>query len=232
LSSDGAADEAANGAAAERPGDRPLETPLEGPEGPAIALFGTSADPPTLGHRSLLEGLLALYPQVVTWASDNPLKHHGASLEQRAALLQTLVAAIGDPRLSLRQELSSPWAIDTLANARRLWPGRPLVFVVGSDLADQIPRWKQAKAVLAACRLAIVPRCGWPIDPEALERLRSLGARPQLLALQIPASASSDLRRALAGGAITPAADPAALPLPAELQPLLLLHNPYDDSAR
>ena len=201
-------------------------------EGQAIALFGTSADPPTLGHRSLLEGLLALYPQVVTWASDNPHKCHGATLAQRTALLQTLVAAIDNPRLSLRQELSSPWAIETLENAGRLWPGRPLVFVVGSDLAGQIPRWKQAEAVLTACRLAIVPRCGWPIEPEVLERLRSLGARPQLLALQILATASSDLRRVLAGGATNATTDPAILPLPAELQPLLLQHNPYDDTAR
>ena len=37
--------------------------------GQTIALFGTSADPPSTGHRALLEGLLDHYPQVVTWAS-------------------------------------------------------------------------------------------------------------------------------------------------------------------
>ena len=43
-----------------------------------LALFGTSADPPTCGHQALLEGLLGLYPAVATWASTNPLKRHGA----------------------------------------------------------------------------------------------------------------------------------------------------------
>ena len=43
----------------------------------AVALFGTSADPPTMGHRALLLGLRRLYPLVATWASDNPLKHIG-----------------------------------------------------------------------------------------------------------------------------------------------------------
>ena len=46
----------------------------------AIALLGTSADPPTRGHQVLLEGLLNRYGQVATWASDNPLKQHDAPL--------------------------------------------------------------------------------------------------------------------------------------------------------
>ena len=56
--------------------------------GQTLALFGTSADPPSTGHRALLEGLLDHYPQVVTWASSNPFKQHGAPLGLRAALLQ------------------------------------------------------------------------------------------------------------------------------------------------
>jgi len=54
---------------------------------PAIALLGTSADPPTHGHRALLEGLLRQYPAVATWASDNPQKRHTAPLALRQALL-------------------------------------------------------------------------------------------------------------------------------------------------
>ena len=184
-------------------------------EGP-IALFGTSADPPTRGHQALLEGLLQLYPTVATWASDNPQKHHGASLEQRATLLGELVAAIDDPRLSHRQELSSPWAITTLERAAAHWPGSELVFVVGSDLAAQIPSWKQAEAVLKACVLAIAPRAGWPLQPKQLEQLTQLGGRVVILPLQVPASASSAVRQ-------TP--DPAQLP--AALLPLLLEQNLY-----
>ena len=181
-----------------------------------VALFGTSADPPTRGHQALLEGLLALYPRVATWASDNPLKQHGALLEQRAALLGRLVEAIGSPRLSHRQELSSPWAITTLERAAALWPGQPLVFVVGSDLAPQIPRWKQAQAVLGRCRLAIVPRAGWPLQPGQLERLQGLGGQVETLPLAIPASASSAVRQ-----------HPDPSQIPPALLPLLLEHNLY-----
>ena len=56
-----------------------------------IALFGTSADPPTRGHQALLEQLLHRYDRVATWASDNPMKQHGAALSVRAMLLTALV---------------------------------------------------------------------------------------------------------------------------------------------
>ncbi len=182
----------------------------------AIALFGTSADPPTLGHRALLEGLLAHYPQVATWASDNPLKQHKAPLAVRTSLLQALVEAIGDPRLSLEQELSSPWAIETLERAQRRWPEHEPVFVVGSDLVGQIPGWRQADRLLQNQRLAIAPRRGWPLQQADLERLREMGARLELLPLEVPASASSRIRQQ---------ADPALVPQ--ELLPLLLEHNHY-----
>lgn len=182
----------------------------------SVALLGTSADPPTHGHQALLEGLLTHFPRVATWASDNPLKRHGAPLQQRAALLAALVQAIGNPRLELVQELSSPWAITTLRRAAQHWPREELVFVVGSDLAGQIPSWKEAEAVLRSCRLAIVPRCGWPLDPRAVEQLQHLGARVQTLPLQIPATASSTIRQ-----------QPRPDQVPAAVWAALLEHNLY-----
>ena len=142
-----------------------------------VALLGTSADPPTLGHQSLLEGLLDHFQSVSTWASDNPMKRHDACLELRSELLQALVMAIDNPRLSIDQTLSSPYTITTLERAARLWPHHELCFVVGSDLAAQIPHWKQSELWLKRCRLGVVPRKGWPLEPEHLERLRRLGAQ-------------------------------------------------------
>ena len=187
----------------------------------AIALFGTSADPPTEGHHVLLQGLLTLYPRVATWASDNPQKHHGAPLALRAELLGALVAAIHDPRLSLEQELSSPWAIETLERAARRWPGQPLVFVVGSDLVAQIPRWREASRLLGACRLAVAPRGGWPLRGDELEALQRLGARLEVLDLQVPATASSRVRQQ---AAIAPRTSPephaaSGSPQPSAAQP-------------
>ena len=187
----------------------------------SVALLGTSADPPTRGHQALLEGLLCHFPRVATWASDNPGKRHGAALDQRAALLAALVHSIGNPRLELVQALSSPWAITTLRRAAERWPLQELVFVVGSDLAGQIPSWRDAEAVLGSCRLAIVPRSGWPLEPATLERLERLGARVETLPLQIPPSASSTIRQ-----------QPRPDQVPAAVWPVLLEHNLYGLAAR
>lgn len=181
-----------------------------------LALFGTSADPPSLGHRALLAGLVAHYPQVRTWASDNPFKQHGASLAIRAALLQAVVDDLDDPRLRLAQELSSPRALDTLERAAGLWPGARLVFVVGSDLLPQIQRWYAVDAILRRCRVAVVPRHGWPVQRGEMEGLRRRGGDLDLLPLEIPATASSQIR-------LHP--DPELVP--EELWPVLRAQNLY-----
>ena len=181
-----------------------------------IALLGTSADPPTCGHQALLEGLLGLYPQVATWASDNPQKQHGAPLALRAQLLQALVKEINDPRLQQDQTLSHPFTIRTIEQASNRWPEAELVYVVGSDLAALIPTWKSSAQWLGRCRLAIAPRQGWPLSDQALDDLKQLGACIDLLELQVPASASSALRRS-----------PQQHQVPAPVWTLLLLHNLY-----
>ncbi len=159
-----------------------------------IALLGTSADPPTYGHKALLQGLLKIFPKVVTWASNNPFKVHGASLENRCQLLHALVKEIADPQLELIQDLSSPWTITTLEKASKKWPGEQLIFVIGSDLTQQIPTWEKAELVLQKARIGIAPRAGWPVDPSQLNILQSLGGKVDLLPLTIPAASSSEIR--------------------------------------
>lgn len=182
----------------------------------SLALFGTSADPPTEGHRALLEGLAKRYGQVAAWASDNPFKQHGAPLELRAQLLGTLIASLGNPEISLEQDLSSPKALVTLQRAQARWPKHQLVFVVGSDLARQIPHWYRAGELLQACDLALVPRRGYPLEPEALADLRKLGRQVEVLSLPVPGTASSAIRQ-----------QPSPEQVPEALWPELIRHNLY-----
>ena len=153
---------------------------------------------------------------MATWASDNPKKQHGAPLDLRAQLLQALVKQIQDPRLEQIQELSDPFTIRTLQRAGQRWPDAELVFVVGSDLASQIPSWKQTDQWLPYCRLAIAPRQGWPLTAVAIQQLKQLGARLDQLVLSVPASASSALRER-----------PRKDQLPESVWPLLIEHNLY-----
>jgi len=123
---------------------------------------------------------------------------------------------LADPRVELVQSLSSPRALTTLERAAALWPGRELVFVVGGDLAPQVPRWYRAAELLRRCRLAVVPRQGFSLDPAALETLRQLGGRPEVLVLPVPGTASSAVR-----------AQPSPEQLPAAVWNELVKHNLY-----
>ena len=135
----------------------------------SIALLGTSADPPTTGHKAILIGLSKLFPTVATWASNNPEKKHRASLDQRHELLSTLVETIDLPNLQLRQELSSQWALMTLEQAKDYWPGKSLMLIIGSDLVKSLPTWFEAKKVLMEAEIGVVPRLGWPIKGTELK---------------------------------------------------------------
>ena len=182
----------------------------------SIALFGTSADPPTLGHEALLSQLTKIFPKVITWASDNPDKEHQIPLLKRTQLLRILVKKISHPKLELVQELSSPRTINTLNKAFQLWPEASFSFVIGSDLAVQVPKWLNAKSILNKATIAIAMRDGWPISDSQLEDIKNLGGEIDLLPFNIPESSSSKFRE-----------KPQEVLVPNELVPLLLEENLY-----
>ena len=182
----------------------------------SIALFGTSADPPTLGHEALLNELTKIFPKVITWASDNPDKKHQIPLLKRTQLLRILVKKISHPKSELVQELSSPRTIHTLKKAFQLWPEASFSFVIGSDLAMQVPKWLNAKSILSKVRIAIAMRDGWPISDVQLAKIKKLGGKIEILPFTIPESSSSKFRER-----------PQEVLVPQELLPLLLEENLY-----
>ncbi len=182
----------------------------------SIALFGTSADPPTLGHQILLNELIKIYPKVITWASDNPGKKHVIPLRKRSQLLKILVEGISNPQLEQVQSLSSPWTIHTLQKANKLWPESKFSFVIGSDLTAQVPKWLNAKSVLHRTTIAIAIREGWPINREHVQEIENLGGRIEILPIKIPASSSSKFRESHQRSLI-----------PSELLPILVQENLY-----
>ena len=182
----------------------------------SIALFGTSADPPTLGHEALLSELTKIFPKVKTWASDNPDKKHQIPLLKRTQLLKLLVKKISHPKLELVQELSSPRTIHTLKKAFQLWPEASFSFVIGSDLAMQVPKWLNAKSILSKVRIAIAMRDGWPISDIQLSNIKKLGGKIEILPFKIPESSSSKFRER-----------PQKVLVPQEIVPLLLEENLY-----
>ncbi len=171
-----------------------------------IALFGTSADPPTAGHQQILNWLSYHVDEVAVWASDNPFKTHQTPLSHRAAMLQLLIVDIEPPRynIHLRQELSSPRAIVTVERARLHWPEAEFTLVVGSDLIRQLARWYRVEDLFEQVKLLVVPRPGYPLQDSDLEQLRHQGAHVAIADMTGLPVSSTAYRQAGDPNAITP----------------------------
>lgn len=144
-----------------------------------IALFGTSADPPTSGHQAILRWLGERYEWVAVWAADNPFKSHQTPLEHRGAMLRLLIEDIDSPRqnIGFYPELSSYRTLETVEKARERWGAdADFTLVIGSDLVSQLPRWYRVEDLLGKVQLLVVPRPGYAVEDADLQQLRQLGA--------------------------------------------------------
>ncbi len=171
-----------------------------------IALFGTSADPPTSGHQAIIKWLSQHFDQVVVWASDNPFKSHQTSLTQRSTMLLVLIQNLDDYQnnIYLHPELSSRHTIETVERARVKWPYSEFTLVVGSDLVKQLPHWYKIEELLQQARLLIVPRPGVAIEEANWQKLMDIGAEIEIAPLEVPNVSSSGYREQRDSRNITP----------------------------
>ncbi len=172
-----------------------------------IALFGTSADPPTAGHQAILKWLADRYDWVAVWAANNPFKSHQTPLEHRAAMLRLLISDIDPPRqnIGLNQELSSLRTLETLEKAKERWGEEAeYTLVVGSDLVNQLPRWYRVEDLLRQVQLLVVPRPGYEIDEASLEQIRQLEGKIAIASLTGLNVSSTAYRQTGNSEAITP----------------------------
>ncbi|MGB5594499.1 MAG: nicotinate-nucleotide adenylyltransferase [Crocosphaera sp.] len=163
-----------------------------------IALFGTSADPPTAGHQSIIRWLSEHYDWVGIWASDNPFKEHQTSLDHRIAMLKLLIDNIAPSRhnIYLSKGLSHRRSLISVAQAKKIWGEKAEYFlVIGSDLIKQIRQWYHIDELLAEVSILVVPRPGYLIDEVDLQALVELGGKYQFADLNAPAVSSTAYRK-------------------------------------
>jgi nicotinate-nucleotide adenylyltransferase len=145
-----------------------------------IALFGTSADPPTAGHLVILKWLSEHYDRVAVWAADNPLKSQQTPLSHRAVMLELLIKDINVSRknIALEQDLSSWRTLETVEKAKLKW-GEHIEYtlVIGADLVNQLSRWYHIQDLLQQVQLLIIPRPGYIIDNSSLENVKQMGGK-------------------------------------------------------
>ncbi|WP_009632040.1 nicotinate-nucleotide adenylyltransferase [Synechocystis sp. PCC 7509] len=143
-----------------------------------VALFGTSADPPTSGHQKILNWLSQYYDWVAVWAADNPLKSHQTALAHRSTMLRLLIEEMRPPRhnIGFYPELSSRRTLETVEKAKKLWSSEKVDFtlVIGADLVNQLPCWYKAEELLQQVQILVVPRPGYTLENEDLQQLKDL----------------------------------------------------------
>ena len=89
--------------------------------GKSIALFGTSADPPTIGHEEIIEELSKIYTFTICYVSNNPNKKHKEDISIRSQLLKTLIKDLDNPKILFNQSVTSKWAVDSIKKLKKIY---------------------------------------------------------------------------------------------------------------
>jgi len=159
------------------------------------ALFGTSADPPTIGHQAILYWLSQHYDRVVVWASDNPFKQHQTPLKYRTEMLQQGIADLKLNNISLHPELSDRFTFITVNRAKEKWgQAAEYSLIIGSDILPQIHNWYRIGDLLSEVKVLIVPRLGYGIGKTDLASLNNMGGEYAIASLNAPKVSSSTYR--------------------------------------
>ena len=160
----------------------------------SIALFGTSADPPTIGHKKILEELSKIYAFTISYVSNNPTKKHKENISIRSHLLKTLIEDLDNPKISFNQGVSSQWAVESIKNCKKIYKYNDLDFVIGSDLIQDIFFWKNFDQIIKEVSFFVIIREGYPVDSSTLKMLETYKVKFKISTIKIPNISSSKFR--------------------------------------
>ena len=162
--------------------------------GKSIALFGTSADPPTIGHKKILEELSKIYAFTISYVSNNPQKKHIEDISIRSHLLKTLIEDLDNPKILFNQSVSSQWAVESIKKCKRIYELNNLDFVIGSDLIKDIFYWKNFDKIILEVSFFIILREGYPVESNTLKMLETYKVKFKISTIKTPNISSSKFR--------------------------------------
>jgi len=159
-----------------------------------IALFGTSADPPTIGHKKILEELSKIYTFTISYVSNNPKKNHKEDISIRSHLLKTLIEDLENPKILFNQSVSSQWAVESIKKCKRIYESNNLDFVIGSDLIKDIFYWKNFDKIISEVSFFIILRDGYPVESNTIKMLETYKVKFKISTIKTPNISSSKFR--------------------------------------
>jgi len=162
--------------------------------GKSIALFGTSADPPTIGHKKILEELSKIYAFTISYVSNNPKKKHIEDISIRSHLLKTLIDDLDNPKILFNQKVSSQWAVESIKKCKEIYKFNDLDFVIGSDLIKDIFYWRNFDKIILEVSFFIILREGYPVESNTLKMLETYRVKFKISTIKTPNISSSKFR--------------------------------------
>lgn len=173
-----------------------------------IGIYGGTFNPPHIGHMQVaaqavdllrLDKLLLIPDRI---APHKVIPEGSASADQRLQMLR--IAAAGMPKasvsdLELRREGTS-FSYLTVLELKERHPDAQLFFIMGSDMFLSFHTWRKPDVIMNNATLAVLCR-GDKNEKQAIAdqkaALESRGAKVELIANEITAISSTDLRRML-----------------------------------
>lgn len=185
------------------------------PEGPLVCVFGGSFDPFHAGHRALCKAAIAVNDRLLVVvagaaphkfadepgaASDKTPFHHRVAM--------TRLGVEGLPRtevLEMEGRRAGPsYTVDTLAVlVRSAAPGTRFRLLVGADMYQDFPHWKDSDRILSMASLLVARRPGFDLDPPA--ELADRDVPVEFLELPELAVSSREIRQTYREGGEPPA---------------------------
>lgn len=151
-----------------------------------LGLFGGSFNPVHLAHLLVAQtayeelGLDRLY---FIPAAQSPFKQGVQPAPAALRLRMLRLALAGQSAWEVdEQEVRRggvSYTIDTVRDFARRFPGAELFYLIGADHVPLLPKWREAAALAALVRFAVIPRPDEPVvAPDTAFRLQCLKGFP------------------------------------------------------
>jgi nicotinate-nucleotide adenylyltransferase len=173
-----------------------------------IGILGGTFNPPHIGHLVVAQEAVDQLglDQVVFMPVAIPPHKEAREDPGAAARVELCRLAVGDDdRLAVStlevDRGGASYTVDTLRMFHDLEAEHDLIFIVGGDMAQSLPAWREPEAILQLARLAVAEREGVRREDIA-RRLEPLHAGGRVLFFDMPRIdvSSSAIRRRVAEG--------------------------------
>ena len=173
-----------------------------------IGILGGTFNPPHMGHVVMAqEALDQLDLDRVVFMPVAVPPHKEARDDPGAAARLELcrLAVADDDRFEVStleiERGGASFTVDTLRELHDVEPEHDLTFIVGGDMAQSLPAWREPEAILRLARLAVAEREGVGRDDIA-RRLERLHRGDRVVFFDMPRIdvSSSSIRRRVADG--------------------------------